>query len=37
MNMIMILIVDNIQNYKETFYNSIILPEDLQNKYRAIQ
>jgi phosphopantetheinyl transferase len=36
MNMIMILIVDNIQNYKETFYNSILLPEDLQNKYNML-
>ena len=32
----MILIVDNIQNYKETFYHSILLPEDLQNKYNML-
>jgi len=36
MNMIMILIVDNIHNYKETFYHSILLPEDLQNKYNMM-
>ena len=32
----MILIIDNICNYKESFYNSIILPKDLQNKYDTL-
>ena len=32
----MILIIDNICNYKESFYNSIILPTDLQNKYDTL-